>query len=101
MAKAAGADRASKWFALKRPQGPRYGRIAKIRVGAPVPLPIFIGIQNNVAPVDGSLSAFATFSNAGLFAPSQCRCTGNSFELPGSILAVSIAIAETLRFCSR
>src|SRR5256885_493293 len=49
----------------------RYGSSAKILVGAPVPLPIFIGIQKMVAPFGGSLSAFATFSNPGRFAPSQ------------------------------
>ena len=69
-----------------------------MRVGAPVPLPIFIGMQKIVAPDSGSLSAFATFSKPGLFAPSHSRCTGKSFELPGSMLAVSIAIAATLRF---
>jgi len=61
-------------------------------------LPIFIGIQNIVAPLAGSLSALATFSKPGLFAPSHSRCTGKSFELPGSMLAVSIAIAASFRF---
>jgi hypothetical protein len=39
--------------------------MARIRVGALVPLPIFIGIQNSVAPVGGSLSALARFSKPG------------------------------------
>ena len=41
--------------------------MAKIRVGALAPLPIFIGIQNSVAPVGGSLSALARFSKGRLY----------------------------------
>src|SRR6185437_5729795 len=59
-----------------------YGSTAKMRAGAPVPLSIFIGMQKIVAPLNGSLSALARFSNPTRLAPSHIRWTGKSLELP-------------------
>src|SRR6185295_9552723 len=46
-----------------------------LRSGPPEPPPIFIGSAITYAPVTGTLSRLATFSNAGMFDANSRRCT--------------------------
>src|SRR6185295_18357187 len=67
---------------LTRPHPNPSGTNATILTGPPEPPAIFIGRAITQAPVSGSSSRFATFSNPGTLAPRATWWTMKSFDGP-------------------
>ena len=64
------------------PDGHSPPSLAKILSGPPVPLVIFIGRANTVAPLEGNMSILATFTYPGMFSLNKVLRDWKSFDWP-------------------
>ena len=64
------------------PDGHSPPSLAKILSGSPVPLVIFIGRANTVAPLEGNLSRLATFTYPGMLSLNKVLRDWKSFDWP-------------------
>ena len=64
------------------PDGHSPPSLAKILSGSPVPLVIFIGRANTVAPLEGNLSRLATFTYPEMFSLNKVLRDWKSFDWP-------------------